>query len=108
MRDRFISIDNINNLEDIARLGNTCYVVDSIPLAIAFANKVEDIGIENMYKQLILAGGDTDTNCAIAGQIAGTLLGKNNFPINLISTLKSLPEYEWINTTILQLKKCYS
>ncbi len=49
-----------------------------------------------MYSQLIEIGGDTDTNCSIAGQIAGALIGRNGIPENLINKLKQLREYDWI------------
>ncbi|WP_338790527.1 ADP-ribosylglycohydrolase family protein [Bernardetia sp. Wsw4-3y2] len=105
VRDRLIEINGIKNLKEIGQIGNSGYVVDSVPLAIAAANKVQEIGIEEMYLQLIEIGGDTDTNCSIAGQIAGTLIGINGMPKKLINNLKQLNEYEWIETTINKLIK---
>lgn len=103
VRDRLIEISNINNLEEIGKFGNDGYVVNSVPLAIAAANKVKEIGIEAMYSTLIRIGGDTDTNCSIAGQIAGTLIGKNEIPESLIYRLKKLSEYDWIEMTVAKL-----
>jgi len=101
VRDRLIKIDNLKcNLIEVGKLGNDGYVVNSVPLAIAFASKVNEIGLSKMYKQLIELGGDTDTNCSIACQIAGTLIGARNIENNLIDKLKELNEYSWINTTI--------
>ena len=100
VRDRLIAIKDIKNLKEIGQLGNDGYVVNSIPLAIAAANKVHEIGIEEMYTQLLEVGGDTDTNCSIAGQIAGTLIGEKAIPLNLIAKLKDLQEYEWIETIL--------
>jgi ADP-ribosylglycohydrolase len=61
-----------------------------------------------MFMAIINAGGDTDTNAAIAGQITGTLVGLNGIPSELREQLQTLPEYEWmrgiINSTRLQLK----
>jgi len=106
IRDRFIDINKIgNNLKEIGQLGNNGYVVNSIPLALAFANQASKIGIENMYNLLIKIGGDTDTNCSIAGQIVGTLMRKDNIPISLIDKLKKLNEYNWISSTIIDMKK---
>ena len=105
VRDRLIQIKNIGNLSTIGKLGNNGYVVNSVPLAIAAANKVNEIGIEKMYLELIDIGGDTDTNCSIAGQIAGTLIGKNNIPKGLKDKLSKLTEYEWIKTTINNFKE---
>lgn len=101
VRDRLIEIDNINcDLSKVGKFGNDGYVVNSVPLAIAFASKVNDIGLSKMFEQIIEIGGDTDTNCSIAGQIAGTLIGTKNIPNELIDKLKDLNEYEWIIKTI--------
>ena len=103
VRDRLIEIKDIKNLEEIGRRGNDGYVVNSIPLAIAAANKVREIGIKEMYLQLIKIGGDTDTNCSIAGQIAGALIGLKEIPEELLTKLKVLNEYDWIEATIHNL-----
>lgn len=100
VRDRLIKIKDIDNLEEIGKFGNDGYVVNSVPLAIAAANKVGEIGIEKMYFQLIGIGGDTDTNCSIAGQIAGTLIGQEAIPKSLREKLQQLKEYQWIERTI--------
>ncbi len=105
VRDRLMEIKDIKNLKEIGELGNSGYVVNSVPLAIASANKVREIGIEEMYSQLIEIGGDTDTNCSIAGQIAGALIGSKEIPEVLVSKLKELSEYEWIESTINNLIK---
>jgi ADP-ribosylglycohydrolase len=101
VRDRLIEIDNLKcDLIEVGKLGNDGYVVNSVPLAIAFASKINEIGLSEMYKQIIELGGDTDTNCSIAGQIAGTLIGVKDIEDNLIDKLKKLNEYSWINATI--------
>ncbi len=105
VRDRLIEIKDIKSLQEIGQIGNDGYVVNSVPLAIAAANTVGEIGIEEMYLQLIEIGGDTDTNCSIAGQIAGTLIGRKGMPEKLVNKLKELNEYEWIGTTISKLIK---
>nr|WP_247672603.1 ADP-ribosylglycohydrolase family protein [Aquimarina sp. MMG016] len=86
-------------------MGNDGYVVNSVPLAIAVANKIQEIGIEEMYSQLIKIGGDTDSNCTIAGQIAGSLIGRKGIPEKLINKLSHLNEYDWIEMTIKSLIK---
>ncbi|MFT4533997.1 MAG: ADP-ribosyl-[dinitrogen reductase] hydrolase [Saprospiraceae bacterium] len=105
VRDRLIEIDELDSLQAIGNLGNDGYVVNSVPLALAAVNKVKEIGIEEMYLQLIKIGGDTDTNCSIAGQIAGTLIGKVGMPKNLKTKLSELREYEWILSAIENFKK---
>jgi ADP-ribosylglycohydrolase len=108
VRDRLIEISKFSDsikLEEIGNLGSTGYVVNSIPLAIAAANKVEKIGLEEMFSELIGIGGDTDTNCSIAGQIAGTLIGIKNIPDNLLNQLKELNEYKWIKEIVSKLNR---
>lgn len=101
VRDRFVEIDSLKcDLSKIGQLGNDGYVVNSVPLAIAFASRVNEIGLSNMYKQIVEIGGDTDTNCSIAGQIAGTLIGIDNIPKDLINKLKVLDEFNWINMIV--------
>lgn len=105
VRDRLIQIKDIESLDEIGQIGNDGYVVNSIPLAIAAANKIREIGIQGIYSQLIKIGGDTDTNCSIAGQIAGSLVGRYGIPHDLIDRLKKLNEYEWIETSMNKLIK---
>ena len=47
-----------------------------------------------------IIGGDTDTNCSIAGQIMGALIGRKGIPEGLMDKLKQLKEYEWIERTV--------
>ena len=101
VRDRLITINKLNcDVIEVGKLGSDGYVVNSIPLAIAYASMVPKLGLHNMYKQIISLGGDTDTNCSIAGQIAGAFIGYNNIPSELLYNLKELKEYIWIDKTI--------
>ncbi|WP_299364147.1 ADP-ribosylglycohydrolase family protein [Winogradskyella sp.] len=106
VRDRLIHINDLNiDLQKVRELGNDGYVVNSIPLAISYASKVNELGIKEMYNQIINLGGDTDTNCSIAGQIAGTLIGFKNIPNDLIQKLKTIKEYDWIISTVYNFIK---
>jgi len=100
LRDRLMDIKDLKNLKEIGELGNDGYVVNSIPLAIAAASQVANIGLEEMFNQLIQIGGDTDTNASIAGQIAGTLIGRKGIPVNLMSKLQQMADFKWIEKTI--------
>ncbi len=104
VRDRLIEVQYLSNLKAIGEFGNDGYVVNSIPLAIAAANQVLVSGMENMFSGLIEIGGDTDTNCSIAGQIAGTLLGRDGIPPTLLQKLEALPEYSWIKRVISKIE----
>lgn len=104
VRDRLLEINKIQEhatIQSIAQqFGNRGYVVESVPLALFAASKVQKSGLEQMFQELIVVGGDTDSNCSIAGQIAGTLLGIGAIPEHLLDTLKTLQEYNWIRETI--------
>ncbi len=107
VRDRLIEINSKTAASDIAtisKIGNSGYVVNSVPFAIFCATQVKKIGIEEMYRQIIGTGGDTDTNASIAGQIAGALIGTNNMPAELINKLSQVREYSRINEIIDKLK----
>ncbi|MBC9933070.1 ADP-ribosylglycohydrolase family protein [Chitinophaga qingshengii] len=49
--------------------------------------------------------GDTDTNAAIAGQIAGALLGRTGLPVSLLQQLEALLEYPWLQQVITDTGK---
>ncbi|BDD09366.1 ADP-ribosylglycohydrolase [Fulvitalea axinellae] len=105
VRDRLIRVKEMENLEAIGALGNDGYVVNSVPLAIAAANQTLAFGPEEIFSKLVSIGGDTDTNCSIAGQIMGTLIGKKAFPDNLIKKLERLAEYPRINRSVKRFIK---
>ena len=107
VRDRLIEINSLpenTTIAEIARLGNNGYVVNSIPFAIFAASVVLKTGMTSMFQAIIDSGGDTDTNASIAGQIAGTLIGKENIPVNLIDQLKLLKQYKWIKEIVDKTK----
>lgn len=105
VRDRFIVVKDIKELSDVATFGKDAYVVNSVPLAIAAANKVKEMGVEEVFSQLISIGGDVDTNCSIAGQIMGTLVGRKGIPSHLLKKLQALDTFPWIETTIGKFKQ---
>lgn len=98
VRDRLRELAKLDlSIAEVAqRFGNSGYVVESVPLAIYGAQQVINLGFATMLKTLITAGGDTDTIAAMAGQIAGTLLGQQGLPHELIA---QLPEQEFITST---------
>lgn len=107
LRDRLIKINNYNSIStisEIAKFGNNGYVVNSVPFAIYCSTKIFDLGLEKMFQEIINSGGDTDTNASIAGQIAGTLIGLEKIPQELIIKLKNLEDYKWIKQIIDETK----
>nr|WP_294314965.1 ADP-ribosylglycohydrolase family protein [uncultured Chryseobacterium sp.] len=93
-----------SSISTIAALGTNGYVVNSVPFAIYCSTKILDLGLEEMLRQIINADGDTDTNASIAGQIAGTLIGTENIPTQLILKLQNIPDYKWISQVIERTK----
>lgn len=107
VRERLIKINeqgSNSSIAEIAELGTNGYVVNSVPFAIYCSTKILDLGLEEMLRQIINAGGDTDTNASIAGQIAGTLIGTKDIPPQLILKLQNLSDYQWIKQIIDQTK----
>jgi ADP-ribosyl-[dinitrogen reductase] hydrolase len=78
------------------RFGTSGYVVESVPLALYAAQQTKQHGLVSILEQIIAAGGDTDTNAAISGQIAGAWLGLDAVPQTLI---QQLPDREAILAT---------
>lgn len=109
VRDRLIAIHQMPTTTSIEDIGNqfgcSAYVVESVPLAIFAASKVSEIGLEMMFQKLIELGGDTDTNCSIAGQITGTWIGFDQIPASLLQQLKELEDYKWIERVVNDFSK---
>ncbi|UOQ70507.1 ADP-ribosylglycohydrolase family protein [Hymenobacter cellulosilyticus] len=104
VRDRLLELNQVQNTlslgEMAARFGSSGYVVDSVPLALTAANQVRRLGFEAMLAGLVAAGGDTDTNCSLAGQLSGALLGVAGIPRPLYGKLQQLPEFAWVQATV--------
>jgi ADP-ribosyl-[dinitrogen reductase] hydrolase len=83
VKDRFIELNKLNGLSisDIGkRYKSTGYVVDSVPISVFAAQKINQLGIKEIFRELINIGGDTDTICSMTGQIIGTLIGFKGIP----------------------------
>jgi ADP-ribosyl-[dinitrogen reductase] hydrolase len=91
VRDRLLAYAALPpglSLPDAAgSFGASGYVVESVPLALFAARQVAALGFAGMLEQVIAAGGDTDTNASLAGQIAGTELGFGGLPPELLGKL---------------------
>lgn len=103
VRDRLLMLQEQSaswTISDAARVGTNGYVVNSVPFAVFAASRVKWVGMHAMFSAIIDAGGDTDTNAAIAGQIAGALLGVEGLPPALVQQLQALREYDWLKQRI--------
>ncbi len=91
VRERLLEYADLPPAESIAaaagRYGASGYVAESVPLALFAASRLRDLGFTSMLEQVIAAGGDTDTNAAIAGQIAGASLGFSGLPSEFLARL---------------------
>ena len=97
VRDRLSEINQLKPhtpIADVARrFGCSGYVVESVPLALYAAQQIPRLRLGILLRELICAGGDTDTTASIAGQIAGTLLGEKQLRRHL---LVQLDEFSFI------------
>lgn len=103
VRDRLILLSSeyqSSTIEEVGLLGNSGYVVDTVSLALFAANQIHKKSMDTILQSIIDIGGDTDTNCSIAGQIIGAYLGIQNIPNHLIEQLKMTGSYEWIITVV--------
>ena len=102
VRDRLHEVAGRGTLESVGKLCASAYVVDSVPLAIFAGVAVGRTDLQAMYERLIQIGGDTDTNCSIAGQIAGAAIGAKAIPTKFKKALAELDQYRKIKTVIEQ------
>lgn len=77
-------------------IGCSGHVVESVPLAIFAAQKIQESNFEIILTEIIRCGGDTDTNASIAGQIMGCYVGYSNIPHELIARFEKLNESNYI------------
>lgn len=99
LRDRLLEIQALPtqpSIADVARLGTSGYVVDSVPFALFCAAQVPRLGFTETLAAIIAAGGDTDTNASLAGQVAGALLGQHGLPPELLRKLAQVDGYAWL------------
>jgi ADP-ribosylglycohydrolase len=91
VRDRllaYVALPPGTTVTEAARLhGASGYVIESVPLALFAAQQVTELGFAGMLEQVIATGGDTDSNAALAGQVAGTAMGFARLPAGLLERL---------------------
>jgi ADP-ribosylglycohydrolase len=93
VKDRFIEVNSLKDMT-IAALGEkykpTGFVVDSVPVSVFAAQKINQLGIREIFTELIKIGGDTDTTCSMTGQIIGALVGDNEIPDDWVDKYNTL------------------
>lgn len=104
VRDRLLELQQLpaesTIAEVAARFGAGGYVVESVPLALWAAAQVPQRGLTAVLAELCAVSGDADTNCALAGQVAGARLGTAGLPPMLWQRLRQLPEYARLQAVI--------
>ena len=103
VRDRLLDIQALPgqpSIMEVARLGTSGYVVDSVPFALFCAAQVPHLGLTQTLAAIIAAGGDTDTNASLAGQVTGTWLGQQRLPQNLLSQLEQVKGYAHLQQVV--------
>lgn len=96
VRDRIMQLAALRNVSvaDIAaEFGSSGYVVESVPLALFAARSIEHQTFDELLRTVIEAGGDTDTNASMTGQIAGAWIGAANISSK---KLELLPETDFV------------
>ncbi|HKA01604.1 MAG TPA: ADP-ribosylglycohydrolase family protein [Candidatus Solibacter sp.] len=94
VRDRLVELSRLKETpSDVAaKFGSSGYVVESVPLALYCAQAICVETLPNVLSAAIRAGGDTDTIASMAGQVAGTKVGRNAIPNELISAIEGSDE----------------
>jgi ADP-ribosylglycohydrolase len=107
VRDRLLELND----EKIAvaaaakKYGNSGYVAHSVPLAIYAAQQVGSLGFEEVLMQLVYSGGDIDTNCSLAGQMMGALIGYENIPETLKNRLDTVHDVYLLKSLLPKFEK---
>ncbi len=103
LKDRMIQFIQLSDCSifEIAKLyPSSGYVVDSVPLAIFAAQKMNETDFETILEELIQIGGDTDTVCSIFGQIVGSLKGTEIISTTMMRRFNQLKEKEIIENVV--------
>ena len=98
VRDRLIELEQLPDDLSVADIGSqfgaTGYVVESVPLALYAAQSIDRVPFDLVLRNVIEAGGDTDTTASMTGQITGAWLGASRIPRDLIHSLSNADEIQ--------------
>jgi ADP-ribosylglycohydrolase len=91
VRDRILALSSLRDDQSVAEVGSefgaSGYVVDSVPLALYAARSIDGSSLDDVLRNTIEAGGDTDTIASMTGQIAGAWMGLTRIQPELIDML---------------------
>ncbi|SFF11532.1 ADP-ribosylglycohydrolase [Chitinophaga sp. CF118] len=77
-------------------VGTSGHVIESVPFSIFAAQKIKEHNFEDIISEIILCGGDTDTNASLAGHIMGAFIGLPGFSAKALSTFRKTKECDYI------------
>jgi ADP-ribosylglycohydrolase len=89
VRDRLreMATSPVSIADAARRWGSSGYVAESVPLAILAASHWPEMSFAAILTAVIKAGGDTDTNSSMAGQILGAAMGFERLPREMVVRL---------------------
>lgn len=105
VRDRIVelaSLTNVSVADVAAKFGSSGYVTQSVPLALFAAHLIERHTFDELLRAVIEAGGDTDTNASMTGQVAGAWLGAAQISSKMIELL---PEKNFVQQVSTEFAK---
>lgn len=98
VRDRLAALSNLSATSSLAALaaesGSSGYVVEAVPLALCAAERMLQVPLLSIMRELISLGGDTDTIASLAGQVAGAAIGARALPHEAVSQIPGIAEVE--------------
>jgi ADP-ribosylglycohydrolase len=106
VRDSLLKLHANSSLsirEAASLVGTSGHVIESVPFSIFAASKIRESSFEDVLAEIILCGGDTDTNASIAGQIMGTFMGLSRFSREVSGMFTNIKECVYILETANKL-----
>jgi ADP-ribosylglycohydrolase len=98
VRDRILALRELYGDRSVAEVGSefgsSGYVVDSVSLALYAVRLIERLPLDEVLRNAIEAGGDTDTIASMTGQMAGAWLGASQLQRELIDMLPNAKNIE--------------
>lgn len=105
VRDNLLILaDTSMSIREAASLvGTSGHVIESVPFSIFAAGKIRESSFEAVLTEIILCGGDTDTNASLAAQIMGTFIGLSKFSGTITDVFARINESAYILDTANKL-----
>ena len=108
VRDRIIELESFHDAsiaEVATRFGSSGYVVESVSLSLYAARCIDRFQFDEILRMVIEAGGDTDTNASMTGQMLGTWISASEIPERFIN---SLPNIERIASDFAGMRESHT